>query len=210
MKEETDIKTVLLVAQDDLDEYSRKVLEIKNYKDMPKMSVNPFRVMLNDSIKIAYRNNGSALLDRFEITDKDTGEVISDSKNNVLLRRKQYVDNKTFVKIYHDSLKDIFSLGSSAIKVFGYLMSEMQNTINSDFVYFDEKACERFCEWKSHPQVYEGLEELIRKLIICKTENMNKIWINPKFVFNGNRIVVFNEFIDKDNDHFKGKKGLKR
>lgn len=210
MKEKEEVKTILLEAQDELDEYTKIVLNTNNFRNLPAMSVNPFRVTLNDTLKINYVKDGNAaLIRRYNITDEETGEVISNARSNITFQRRQYVDKQEFIKIYNEGLERIFNLKSASIKVFGYFMNEMQNTINADFVYFDRNKCQKFCKWNGHRLVYEGLTELIKNLIVCKTDEEHKYWINPRFVFNGNRIIIFDEFIKTDDDYFQNKKSLK-
>lgn len=197
-------------ASNMLNDYSEKLLKADSYEKIPSMDKNPFTFMLNDSVTMKYKNNGSLTsVEKFEVTDKDTGEVISGIDSNIVFRRKQYVDNKQFVKLYNDQMKSIFNLSLSAIKVFGYIMFEMQNMVNSDAVWFSLKGCMDFCEYTSHQMVYRGLSELLKKLIICKSDRPGQFWINPKYVFNGNRIIVFNEFIASNGDHFESVKKLR-
>lgn len=210
MKEKEGVKAIVLEAQDELDEYSKKILHINSFRHLPAMSVNPFRVTLNDTLIMDYKKSGNAaLIKRYNITDEETGELISDVRSNIAFQRRQYVDKQEFIKIYNEGLERIFNLKSSSIKVFGYFMNEMQNTINADFVYFDRNKCQKFCKWNGHRLVYDGLTELIKNLIVCKTDEEHKYWINPRFVFNGNRIIIFDEFIKKDEDYFQDKKSLK-
>lgn len=210
MREKEGVKAIVLEAQDELDEYTKIVLNTNNFRNLPAMSVNPFRVTLNDTLRINYVKDGNAaLIRRYNITDEETGEVISNARSNITFQRRQYVDKQEFIKIYNEGLERIFNLKSASIKVFGYFMNEMQNTINADFVYFDRNKCQKFCKWNGHRLVYEGLTELIKNLIVCKTDEEHKYWINPRFVFNGNRIIIFDEFIKTDDDYFQNKKSLK-
>lgn len=195
---------LVIDSQNKLDEYAKKISEINSYREMPTVADNPFVFMMTDVMRFEFKSKGAVNgMEKFEITDRGTGEVISGMESNIVFRKKQYVDNQQFVKIYGAQLKIIFNLGYTALKVFGYFMSEMQNFKNSSIVVFDLKACMKFCEYDTHPMVYRGLTELIKKFVICKTDIDGRFWINPQFVFNGERIVVFNEFINKDSDHFK-------
>jgi hypothetical protein len=209
-RDETVSKSALSDAGNTLNEYSEKLLNANSYEKIPSMEKNPFTFMLNDSVTMKYKNSGAlSCVEKFEITDKDTGEVVSGINSNIMFRRKQYVDNEQFVKLYNDQMKSIFNLSLSAIKVFGYIMFEMQNLVNSDAVWFSLKGCMEFCEYTSHQMVYRGLSELLKKMIICKSDKPNQFWINPKYVFNGNRIIVFNEFITGNADYFDQTKKLK-
>lgn len=199
-----ELKEELIKANDLLEEYSRKLEAVSNYSSIPHMNFNPFTVTLNDSFITANKKQGeSASVGNFNVVDRETGEVLSDVKSNIIFRRKQYVDNQQFIKIYSKSLRDIFDLSYGALKVFFYFMHIMQNSKDSDLVWFDVNECQEFCKYKNHRPVYDNVTELVKKAIICKSDKPHRFWVNPQFVFNGNRIVVFNEFIKKDDDYFK-------
>lgn len=196
---------VLRDSQEFLDEYSKKIMDVERYDEMPVLENNPFTFMIMDSMKLTFKTKGAINgMEKFEVIDRDTGEALSGTQNNMLVRRKQMVDKQQFVKIYNDQLKSIFELSHTSLKVFGYFIYEMQQLKDSDYVLFDLKSCMKFCNYSSHVMVYRGLTELIKKLFICKTSHSGKFWINPRVVFNGERIVVFNEFVNKD--YFEPKK----
>lgn len=210
-EDKTKQKDVLMNAQSVLEEYEKKLEGVKNYSSAPEMSVNPFIVTLNDSLKIAYRKDGNAaMVKRYNITDSETGELISDVRSNITFQKRQYVDNQEFIKIYSKGFADILGLSHGALKVFFYFMSRMQQSPDSDLIWYDIDECQADCDYDSHRMVYDSIAELIKKKILCRSDKNNRMWINPQYVFNGNRIYIFSEFINKDDDHFKGKKSLKR
>ena len=56
-----------------------------------------------------------------------------------------------------------------------------------------------FCEYEesSRPLIYKGLTELILKGFICKTNRPWTFYINPKYAHNGDRVLMFQEYVKK-------------
>lgn len=178
--------------------YKEQIGKIKTFADVPKLDHNPFTVLLGAVIKnrwkvIAAMNNIGAV----EYTDPATGEVMAASQNKIIAK-KATVDPQKFLKIYAKELKDVFSLSHQAYKVFGYFLNAMQLNKDSDIVYFNIDECMQFCEVNTHPMIYKGLLELIKKFFICRTNRPWAFYINPKYAFNGNRLIIYNEYIKED------------
>lgn len=181
-------------------EYSKQVKDIEKYSDAPKCDSNPFLPMLEEVIEMKSRKVGSTKgMANLTVLNDDTGEVEAGFSNKAFYG-KTYVDDDKFIKIYQHHLKEMFALGGGAIKVFGYFLHEMQGVdgMNKDMVYFNVQDCMDFCTYRTHGQVYKGLTELIKNLFISIAPRTNFFYINPKYAFNGNRILVFQEFIRED------------
>lgn len=190
-----------LKEAEDLNKYTESISDITSFSELPSMDHNPFTCLLGDVMRIDYKTKGAMNgIDKFEITDRESGEVVSDMQSNLILRSREYVDNEKFAKLYGIQLKQMFNLSHPALKVYGYILKEIGSSKDSDYIYFSMKDCMEFCDYNSHVMVYRGLTELIKKLFISKTTKPPQLWVNPRCAFNGNRIVVFKEYI-KD-DHF--------
>lgn len=182
----------------DLEEYFEKIKGIDNYAELPGFKDNPFLCLLGSVMKIGWKTKGAENnIASVNYIDSDTGEVVRASVNKVF-RRKEYVDPSTFSKIFSAQLKEMFSLSHTALKVYGYIIHEMESTNGKDTVSFRINDCLTFCEWKSRSIMYIGLTELIVKGFICKTDMPWQFFINPIYVFNGNRLIIFNEYIRDD------------
>jgi len=185
-------------GQEALDRYMKSIKDIKSFKDAPSMGFNPFITNLSNVIEMKNVVKGSVnKVGKASIIDRETGEITDADENRVFVR-KEYVDNDKFVKIFQRNIKEMFSLTHPGIKVFGFFLDQMQKAEkDTDFVYFDLQACMEFCEYSTHRQVYLGLTELIKKGFVAKTERHPFFYINPDYSFNGKRIIVFEEYINK-------------
>ncbi len=50
-------------------------------------------------------------------------------------------------------------------------------------------------EWKGKPAAFKGIKELVEKNFIAETMIQNYYFINPDFMFNGDRLSFVNSYI---------------
>jgi hypothetical protein len=115
--------------------------------------------------------------------------------HSVFLRRSK-VDKAQFLKIYVSSLANFFDLSKNAVKIFSYLSSILE--INRDFIYVDIDECMKFTGYNSRKSILKGLSELIENQFIARSNRTNKYFINPTIFFNGDRLVLLNEYITEN------------
>lgn len=194
----------------DYQDYIDLIKDIKKFSEAPSTNGNPFRHNLSDIIKVekkvkhAQNNIGSA-----NLISPETGEIISSLEENRVFTKNEHVDHNRFVKIYMDRMRTVFNLSHSAIKVFSYFLYIIQKPINKDkdIIYFSLNDCMEYCRYEAHAMVYRGLTELIINCFIAKADSPpNHYWIDPKTAFNGNRIIILEEYIKQDKDYFAGSK----
>ncbi|EOB3604795.1 replication/maintenance protein RepL [Vibrio vulnificus] len=134
------------------------------------------------------------------LVNQSTGEV----KGTVVTTYKA-VDDEQFVKLFTQNIALTFSLNAAGIKAFNVLMFAMQSAIRTDLVALDKYMLEDFIEAHkdkkpplklSEATFMRGLKELENAQIIAKTMRRGQYFINPSFVFNGDRIA-FNTVIER-------------
>jgi len=191
------------------EDYMDTVKDVKSFSDAPSIEVNPFKRKLMNDITLKRKFvKGNFGLGSYNIVNHD-GEIVSRIEENRVFSSSKYVDEKKFIKLYSDKLKDMFQLTHSAIKVFGYFLTEMQKPYNQnkDIIFFNLNDCMRHCDYNTHGMVYRGLTELISHGFIAKcVQPANHFFIDATIAFNGDRIVVMEEYIKKDADFFTDKK----
>ncbi|BBW93863.1 replication protein (plasmid) [Pseudoalteromonas sp. PS1M3] len=133
------------------------------------------------------------------LVNQSTGEI---SGTSVVTYKK--VDDAEFVKLFSANIALTFDLKSAGIKTFSVLIWMVQHrAIGKDQVILDHMALEEWCEVHepksiSHATFKRGLNELEKAKIIAKTMRKGTYFINPNFVFNGNRIA-FTTVIERGN-----------
>lgn len=128
------------------------------------------------------------------LVNQSTGEI---QGTHVTTYKK--VDGAQFVKLFTANVAMTFDLTSAGIKVFTVLLWVVQNnTINKDQVDLDSLTLKDFLEShnaESKPlrlslaTFKRGISELEKSQIVAKTLRKGRYFINPNFVFNGDRIA---------------------
>ena len=132
-----------------------------------------------------------------EVVNRNTGEV---QGTQVVTYKK--VDSAEFVKLFAKNIALTFDLGSAGIKAFNVLIWQVQTYgMNTDMLTIDSLTMDEFNSYHektlSIATLKRGLCELEKAKIIAKAARRGQYYINPNFVFNGNRIV-FSTCIERD------------
>lgn len=116
------------------------------------------------------------------------------------------VDGEQFIKLFTANIALTFDLSSAGIKAFNVLMWVVQHqAISKDLVVLDQMMLEDFLVAQSRPlklslaTFKRGLNELEKSQIIAKSMRKSFYYINPNFVFNGDRIA-FTTLIERKPD----------
>jgi hypothetical protein len=130
------------------------------------------------------------------LINHSTGEVLG---THVTTYKK--VDSEQFVKIFTANIALTFDLKAAGIKAFNVLIWAMsEKGISKDLVPLDKLVLEQFLKTHSlklsQPTFWRGLAELEKSQIIAKHLRQGWYFINPNFVFNGDRIA-FTTVIEK-------------
>lgn len=133
------------------------------------------------------------------LINKSTGE----SQGTHVTTYKK-VDSAQFIKLFTANIALTFGLGAAGIKAFSILAWVLQDrSISRDLVPLDKFVLEDFLKEKkelsmSLPTFSRGLAELEKAQIIAKHLRQGWYYINPNFIFNGNRIAFTNVIEKKD------------
>lgn len=138
------------------------------------------------------------------LVNQNTGEV-----QGTHVTTYKRVDSEQFVKLFTANIGLTFELSSAGIKAFGVLVWSVQNSaLSKDEVDLDTLVSEAFlqCQVSASKQPLRlslatfkrGLNELEKAKIIAKTMRQGRYFINPNFVFNGDRIA-FTTVIERKN-----------
>ncbi|WP_063657953.1 replication/maintenance protein RepL [Candidatus Arsenophonus triatominarum] len=114
------------------------------------------------------------------------------------------VDSQCFVKLFTENIALAFNLKSAGIKALTVLIFIVQKSaMNKDVVNLDSYTLKEFLNFNegvklSMTTFRRGLIELEEAKIIAKALRKGNYFINPNFVFNGDRIA-FSTIIEKEN-----------
>lgn len=128
------------------------------------------------------------------LVNQATGEV-----HGTHVTTYKRVDGEQFIKLFTANIGLTFDLSAAGIKTFSVLLWGVQHqAISKDEVDLDALTLEEFIEVHSGSKkplnlsmttFKRGLNELEKAQIIAKTMRKGRYYINPNFVFNGDRIA---------------------
>jgi hypothetical protein len=135
------------------------------------------------------------------LVNQVTGEV-----HGTHITTHKRVDAEQFVKLFTANIALTFNLSSAGIKAFNVLVWAVQHSaLSKDQIDFDMRILEDFLRIHSddekplkmsNPTFKRGINELEKAQLIAKTIRQGRYFINPNFVFNGDRIA-FTTLIEK-------------
>ena len=158
---------------------------LKRFKTNPFIEnmVIPIR---GQSVRISHLGREDNVL-----VNQTTGEVHG---THVTTFRR--VDGEQFIKLFTANIALTFDLSSAGIKSLNVLMWVVQHqAISKDVVVLDQLMLEDFLDAQPRPlklslaTFKRGLNELEKSQIVAKTMRKSFYYINPNFVFNGDRIA---------------------
>lgn len=147
----------------------------------------------------------SVAIKRKRITNKRGDMTLINNDNGVVASsiagfwEVQEVDSNQFLKLFINGVKALKELSSAGTKVFEILYIEMQNNIGKDRVYLSIGSVNQDITPISKTIYTRGMRELIDKGFLAASSNMNLYWINPDFLWNGDRLAFVKEYYKVDN-----------
>jgi hypothetical protein len=174
--------------------------EVK-FSELKVHAVNPFKPEYPDNDFRQYKPN--AKLKKGTYVD-EFGEVgigmVAENKDSGIH------DKTKFLKLYARGVSVIPELSNSALKFFKYVLSEVLENQDCDYVMLPVVPTLLSCGYKKASRIiyYDTIKELVDKKVIEKKESYSRdqYWINPNMFFNGDRVKLFNDF----EEYFKEKK----
>lgn len=137
-----------------------------------------------------------------QAVDPKTGEVLGHTS----FIRQIEVDEEKFAKFYLSNFSAFFDLKTSAIKVFGYILTQLKP--GQDMFLFFVKDCIKYTQYKTSKPIYEGLSYLVASEIIARGRADSIYFINPLIVFNGNRVTFARSYVKRKKEANKKQMNL--
>lgn len=155
-----------------------------------KYETNPFVEGMSIKVKKKHVTIGKG---NNVLLDQQTGEV---SATNVVAVRE--VDDCQFIKLFTQNVSLMMGFNAAGNKAFGFLMWAVQRyAMRKDLVQLDDYTRKDFVADNnivfSDRTMYQGLKQLEEAQIIAKALKPGFYFINPNFIFNGDRIRFVTE-----------------
>jgi hypothetical protein len=170
---------------------SEKVLELPKRRGFPIYDENPSIV---GRFPVAMRSTSKANGKQAMMIAPDTGEVLAEGTFGFITEEE--VDSEQFVKIYFAGVKQHGQLTKAGLTVFEFVFNQMSGAAGKDrdTVMLNHYIATKHLPDLSRSTFYRGLNELLEKEFLFRSPAADLYFINVRFMFNGDRMVVMKAY----------------
>lgn len=106
----------------------------------------------------------------------------------------QEVDRTQFVKLYINGVKAFAELSGAGAQVFGLVYAELQKSPGKDMIYLNYQDVNQDITTISKATFMRGVKEILLKKFLAETLVSGRYFVNPDYIFNGDRLAIVKEF----------------
>lgn len=147
---------------------------------------NPFMMDITTRTRRVTNKRGDMML-----VNSGTGEIQSSIAG---FWESEEVDSTKFVKLFVQGVKALKELTGAGSKVFEVLYLRVQEAIGQDKIYMAFASVDQALTPMSNATYDRGMRELLEKGFIAATPSQGMYWLNPSFVWNGDRLAFVKEY----------------
>lgn len=147
---------------------------------------NPFMLDMTTRTRRVTNKRGDMML-----VNSNTGEIQSQVAG---FWEAEEVDATKFVKLFVKGVKALKELTGAGTKVFEVLYLRVQENIGKDQVFMAFASVDQALTPMSEATYTRGMRELTEKSFIAATPVQGWFWLNPSFVWNGDRLAFVKEY----------------
>lgn len=151
---------------------------------------NPFMMDMTTRTRKITNKRGNMML-----VNSNTGEIQSEIAG---FWEAEEVDSTKFVKLFLNGVKALKELTGAGTKVFEVLYLRVQKHVGKDQVFMSFASVDQALTPMSEATYTRGMRELMEKSFIAATPVQGWFWLNPSFVWNGDRLAFVQEYKRKD------------
>ena len=170
-----------------------KQIKVMQSKRGDRHKENPFIINAASNTKSGVKRIVDKSGNRMMVVAEDTGEVVAPAG----FWQTQEVDKTQFVKLYVNGVKAFRDLSGAGTKVFEVLYLKVQEATGKDFLYISFVEIDQQVTPMSKATFMKGMKELIIKGFIAESMAQNKYYLNPDYMWNGDRLAFVKDYIKK-------------
>jgi hypothetical protein len=126
------------------------------------------------------------------LVQSETGEMLAPVAG---FWEAEEVDSTKFIKLFVNGVKALKELTGAGTKVFEILYLAIQEqAIGKDQVMMSFSLINQKLTPCSSATYNRGMKELLAKKFLAATKTQGVFWLNPDFVFNGDRLAFVKEY----------------
>lgn len=147
---------------------------------------NPFVMSMTTKTKRVINKKGDMAL-----INTGTGEIQSEIAG---FWESHVVDDTKFIKLFVKGVAALKELTQSGTKVFEVLYMNVQTSIGKDKIYMSFRSVDQDVCPMSEATYTRGLRELVEKKFLAAAPDIGQFWLNPDYIWNGDRLAFLTEF----------------
>lgn len=151
---------------------------------------NPFISGALASTKTGVRKISNSDGNRMMVVSEQTGEIMAPAG----FWHAQEVDKTAFVKLFVNGVKALRALTGSGTKVFEVLYLRVQEGIGKDQLWLTYPSLDQAVTPMSEATFYRGMRELLDKAFIAESTTPGLYFLNPDYLWNGDRLAFVQEY----------------
>lgn len=164
--------------------------DLKKSKRGIRYKTNPFVGSAVANAKVGTKRISNNKGDKLMIVSQETGEIMAPAGFHEILE----VDKTQFVKLFKNGVKAFTNLSNSGARVFSILYDELQKIPKQDVIHLSFSDVNQSVEPMAQATFYRGMKELLNHKFIAETETVGKYFVNPDYLWNGDRLAFIKEF----------------
>lgn len=164
--------------------------ENKSRRGLVKHDHNPFVVDAVANTRRGVKRISNKSGNQMMVVSENTGEIVAPAG----FWQAQEVDKTQFVKLYVNGVRAFKELTGAGTKVFEVLYLRVQEAIGSDSLYLSFVEIDQKATPMSKATFMKGMKELIVKGFIAESMAQNKYYLNPDYMWNGDRLAFVKEY----------------
>jgi hypothetical protein len=162
---------------------------------------NPFIGNAITNTKQGFKRISNKEGNRMMVVSENTGEIVAPAG----FWQSQEVDKTQFVKLYVNGVKAFSGLSGAGTKVFELLYLRVQESIGKDVIYLSLQEIDQSITPMADATYYRGMKELLEKGFLAESTVQNKYFLNPDYMWNGDRLAFVKEYRKAPSKHSNGK-----
>jgi hypothetical protein len=153
--------------------------------------VNP---SLSDALPTRIRRGKASKLGDAYMVAPGTGQVVANGAFGFVEEKE--VDTEEFVKIYLAGIRKYGELSKAGAMVFEFVYKEISglHAKDKDTVSINYVLAQRWKPDLTRPTYFRGMNELLAKGFIFRSLSADVYFVNVRFMFNGDRMVLVQSY----------------
>lgn len=173
----------------------KSIREFTAYSDDPFEEAVALKIMKFNKRKLLRKYKGN-------IIDPATGEFVE----GLMSIDEQDYDGEVFTKTFVSAIKDHLDLSGRATALFQQITLELEQDKRLMMLYSRDIMNKLQISEKTF---YLALQELLEEEVIARHDKPNMFYINSKYIYNGDRLVIVKSYVRrKEKEQLRDKKAV--